>query len=1376
MIRFLKFGLILCAVMLWGGVKGQNDWHICEHDTIGHGAWEPVERDPDHEIIGVCKNFTQDEMEAFWNRTAHGNTAAMVRYLEINRKYGLNFDRIALILAEDNSVISSNIFRDGDSTFSWTGSGKTYTKWALNFAEFENETWKVREFYEQNRSGKAIKYVLYSDTEIVCEYESVLPIITIAEIKIIEHKYIADDQWWGEQDSVIRNQPTEIVEDCKNFTQEELTAFWEAAGGSITEGERAATTRYLEINKTFGVDFDRIAVYLNNTLLLPNIVRDPTTPTGKGFTWIDCGSTYFKWAISFAEYGDTGWTVIADRSGAKLTYIIFKDDIPIGDTVYSDLPFITIGDPLFIADTTHTICSGEEFIYKPKKVPKGTQYSWAQPTLPDELTGGSSSTDTCHFYSGILYNNGDTAITVTYKVKASTPCGCDTTFEVKVIVNPLPVVTITKPIHDLCIDDDKKMTGNPSGGTWESSNIHVAVIDSVNGKLTLNNSGQTVITYTFTDSDGCTNNDTVMITVLAKPTLTISYNEGETIENNDIITMCQYDSLKLTFTGSPPFILPYTKTVISEGSGTAPVSDTLVVCRKDTTIAMGCINTYIFSIESFTDGSGCEGTSIEPFTITVEQCYNITYNCNDCDDETTMPTDNKKYFAGDTAWIKPPDITMVQKCHDFLGWAFEEGATTPDFEYDGIDFIPKMFVITQDTTLYAVWESKMDTPTFASVRLTYCKGEEILDLPIDSDEGISGTWKPEIDNTSTTTYTFTPTEGQCATATEITIKVNPVYSTPIFVSICNGGEYNFFGTILTDEGTYTYGLQTVEKCDSTIVLSLIVHSAFTAGTINSNGQTVCLNVTANTIGSTIPASGGDDNISYQWKRDGTVVPDANGATYIPLTNTPGTFIYTREAKDNMCNTTWTTSSGSWTITITPLSTASLITSTNDTICSSSNATLTASAPTVTGTPIFRWYADTTTTIVLETGDSFTTPNLTATTTYYVSVEGDNFCEGTADTIGRKAVTVTVNHKPTLNKDTISPLPAICSGNTLTLLDSVSVSSWNGNETDKDQGWYYNATNDTIIDTWTKFTSDSVFVYSQDGYYIKYYAENGCGYSQTNLVTITVNPLPILDSIINYNLCARETQNTIKFGGTNVDAENCIWTNDNTDIGLATSGTGNIPIFTATNGTDSTITATITVTPLSDRDCKGEEKSFTIKVNPTPTTTSICQITPTILMCSDTARGYEYQWGYQINGKDTVIYTRNSCQPIEFSDGINKQYVYFVEKIDTKTGCSIRIPYPEKDSNGQTSNKCGTSPPPSTSPTIKVYPNPTKGHLSVVLTAITGNVAFYLHNMLGQVLLSKQISDYKEGEVMQLDLNYRAGIYLLVVQTNKEVLTSKIVIE
>ena len=91
----------------------------------------------------------------------------------------------------------------------------------------------------------------------------------------------------------------------------------------------------------------------------------------------------------------------------------------------------------------------------------------------------------------------------------------------------------------------------------------------------------------------------------------------------------------------------------------------------------------------------------------------------------------------------------------------------------------------QDTTQIEVIEAT--DPTFTPTP-SYCAGDPIPDLPTTSNNGYTGTWSPAIDNTTTTTYTFTPTSGLCASTTTLAITVNqptlPTFTPP--PSYCAG--------------------------------------------------------------------------------------------------------------------------------------------------------------------------------------------------------------------------------------------------------------------------------------------------------------------------------------------------------------------------------------------------------------------------------------------------------------------------------------------------------------------------------------------------------------------------------------------------------------
>src|SRR5690606_27075434 len=64
------------------------------------------------------------------------------------------------------------------------------------------------------------------------------------------------------------------------------------------------------------------------------------------------------------------------------------------------------------------------------------------------------------------------------------------------------------------------------------------------------------------------------------------------------------------------------------------------------------------------------------------------------------------------------------------------------------------------------------TPTFTNPG-PVCSGTSFT-LPTTSDNGISGTWSPAVDNTATTTYTFTANNGGCANSTTMTVVIDDV--------------------------------------------------------------------------------------------------------------------------------------------------------------------------------------------------------------------------------------------------------------------------------------------------------------------------------------------------------------------------------------------------------------------------------------------------------------------------------------------------------------------------------------------------------------------------------------------------------------------------
>ena len=160
------------------------------------------------------------------------------------------------------------------------------------------------------------------------------------------------------------------------------------------------------------------------------------------------------------------------------------------------------------------------------------------------------------------------------------------------------------------------------------------------------------------------------------------------------------------------------------------------------------------------------------------------------------------------------------------------------------------------------------TPAFAVVA-PICSGGTLVALPTTSTNGITGTWSPALNNTATTTYTFTPAAGQCATSVTKVITVNPSV-TPAFAAvapICTGGTLAALPTTSTNgiTGTWSPALNntatttytftpTAGQCATTATLTITVSSSIvpTFAVINPicSGATLAALPTTSTNGIT----------------------------------------------------------------------------------------------------------------------------------------------------------------------------------------------------------------------------------------------------------------------------------------------------------------------------------------------------------------------------------------------------------------------------------------------------------------------------------------------------------------------------------------------
>ena len=442
-------------------------------------------------------------------------------------------------------------------------------------------------------------------------------------------------------------------------------------------------------------------------------------------------------------------------------------------------------------------------------------------------------------------------------------------------------------------------------------------------------------------------------------------------------------------------------------------------------------------------------------------------------------------------------------------------------------------------TTFTVTVATNITPTFSfGTTLTICSGGTVPALPNTSTNGITGAWSPAtVSNTASGTYTFTPTAGQCATTTTFTVTVTQNI-TPAFniaTSICNGATAPTLPTTSTNNITGTWSPSTVSNTSS---------DAYTfTPAAGQCAVPVTINVTVNPILTTTFSFGGSLSICSGSTAPALPTTSSNGivGTWSPATisnTTSGTYTFTPNA--GQCGT-----SASLNVTVVANTVPTFSFGTTLTICSGGTvpALPTTSDNGVAGT----WSPQTVSNTANGTYTFTPTAGVCATT---------------------QTFTVTVNPivTPTFSFGTTA---SICVGANVPTLPTTS-----GNN---------------ITGTWNPATVSSATIGTTT--YTFTPTAGQCAVTQTYTVEVSTVPTVTVPANITVNdgTVIPATNFTITPAGATVT-----WTNSNPAIGLAASGTGNVPQFTATNPGNTDITATITVTPRNNG-CIGTARTYTITV-------------------------------------------------------------------------------------------------------------------------------------------------------------------------------------
>ncbi|HPH81051.1 MAG TPA: hypothetical protein PL185_00660 [Flavobacteriales bacterium] len=465
------------------------------------------------------------------------------------------------------------------------------------------------------------------------------------------------------------------------------------------------------------------------------------------------------------------------------------------------------------------------------------------------------------------------------------------------------------------------------------------------------------------------------------------------------------------------------------------------------------------------------------------------------------------------------------------------------------------------TATMSVTVDPLITPTFAAIG-PLCQNSVAPVLPTSSTNipAITGTWDAVLSTVSagTVVYTFTPTAGQCATTQTMSVVVNPQI-TPTFTQIgplCQNSVAPVLPTSSTNipaitgtwdavlstasAGTVVYTFTpTAGQCATTTTMSVTVDPLVTP-TFAAIGP-LC----QNSVAPTLPTSS-------------TNVPAITGTWDAVLsTASAGTVVYTFTPDAGQCASTATLS-----VVVNPTPT---ITIANGPTCSVDLLTWSVDVTVSSGT-----VTSTSGTVTNPTGNNWTIAGVAAGVNITLTVT-DNGCDNTL-----------VINAPNCNCPTVAaPIGTdedYCIGaSTIPGLTATILAGQTLN-------WYDAASGGTLVGT------GSPFVPAAPGtYYAEAVDNTTLCVSQRTAVTLTENPLPVVNALGDATLCQGESTTLSATG-----ALTYVWS---PTTGLSpTTGT---PV----TATPPVGTITYTVTGTDGNGCENTD-TVTVIVNPTPTTSPI----------------------------------------------------------------------------------------------------------------------------------------------------------------------------
>ena len=574
-------------------------------------------------------------------------------------------------------------------------------------------------------------------------------------------------------------------------------------------------------------------------------------------------------------------------------------------------------------------------VYSPPAINAGLDISICS-GQPATLTGSGGVSYTWN--NGVTNNLAFNPLTTaTYTVTGTDLNGCIGTDQMTLTVNANPTLSGNTVI---CPNATSQLTGSgiaAVSNAWTSSNPAVATVLTT-GLVSALSFGTAIITYT--DNNGCSATSTINVSNPTAPT----FNPVAAVCTGGAIVLPSASSNGIQGTWSPAINNTQTTTyTFTPSAGQCATTAQLSVAVNPNPTISGVTSVCSGGTSQLT-GSGTAAannawtsanTSIASIsgtglvTGTSAGTAVVTYtNSNGCSATASVTVNANPIVSGNTV-ICPNTTSQLIGSGTAAAWTSSNTAVATVSTtglVSALSFGTAIITYTNNLGCSAtstITVSNPTAPTFNPVAAV-CTGGAIV-LPSTSNNSIQGTWSPAINNTQTTTYTFTPSAGQCATTAQLSVAVNPNPTISGGTAVCSGGTLQLTGSgtaaannAWSSASTAIAGISGTGLVTGTSAGTSVVTYTNSNGCLATASVTVNANPTANAgldittcVGGNVTLSGTATNgaapYTYSWNNS-----VQNGVPFVALTNST----YTLSVSDgNGCTNTdqmtLTTNSINW---------------------------------------------------------------------------------------------------------------------------------------------------------------------------------------------------------------------------------------------------------------------------------------------------------------------------------------------------------------------------------------------------------------------------------------------------------------------------------